>query len=164
MGGDGSGRVARPAKLRLVDGRSEGRDSGGRKVKLPPRFTRGAPEAPDWITDDAVAMAEWSHVVEQFDQLEILSPAHATTLACYCSAVADLVRARKTLRREGRRVRNPDSGMQHPHPAVADERAARAEVHRWALQFGLTASAEQRFGVDPTEGGNDWRTNPFAGV
>lgn len=49
-------RPPKPARLKLVEGRSPGRDSGGRKVPEPPKFIRQAPDAPDWL--DAEALAE----------------------------------------------------------------------------------------------------------
>ena len=39
-----SGRRPAPAKLKLLNGRSPGRDSSGNLVKPPPPFERAAPE------------------------------------------------------------------------------------------------------------------------
>lgn len=45
MGGRGSGRIPAPAALKLLHGSRPGRDSGGRKVPVPPKFDR-APHRP----------------------------------------------------------------------------------------------------------------------
>lgn len=157
MGGKGSGRIPRPAGLKLVEGRSAGRDSGGRKVPLPPRFTRRAPECPDYLDD--VAQAEWDRVTAHLEALGLLKDADQASLACYCQAVSDHVAAVKIIAAEGRVITNPKTGHQHPHPAVADARASRDQILRWAREFGLTPSAEQRFAsVDD----DDESSNPFA--
>jgi P27 family predicted phage terminase small subunit len=143
----------------LLHGTSEGRDSGGRRVKLPPRITRGAPEPPAYLTD-AVALAEWHSVVPQLEQHDLLSPTHQASLACYCAAVADHAAALAIIARDGRVIENPNTGHVHPHPAVADARASREQILRWAREFGLTSSAEQRFGK--TDDDDDEENNPFA--
>jgi phage terminase small subunit len=60
-----SGRRAAPAQLKLLHGRSPGRDSSGNLVKPPPPFQRAAPEPPDWLTAEAArsgrcARRHWS--------------------------------------------------------------------------------------------------------
>ncbi|MDT5257276.1 MAG: hypothetical protein QOD10_2356 [Mycobacterium sp.] len=158
MGGKGSGRIPRPAGLKLVEGRAPGRDSGGRKVPLPPRFRREAPEAPGWLDD--VARAEWHRVIDEIGEAVGLKAADQAALACYCQAVSDHVAAVKIIDREGRIVTNPKTGHQHPHPAVADARASRAQILQFAREFGLTPSAERRF-ADVSPDRYD-ESNPFA--
>ncbi|WP_373234893.1 phage terminase small subunit P27 family [Mycobacterium marinum] len=159
MGGVGSGRIAEPAGLKLLKGRGPGRDSGGRKLPTAPKFERGAPEPPDYLTSD-VALAEWRNVVPQLERLDLLSPAHQAAIACYCMAVADNAAATAIVAAEGRIIVNPKTGHRHPNPAVADARASRAQILRFAREFGLTASAEQRFGAADDSDDND---DPFAG-
>ena len=73
MGGKGSGRIPVPAGLKLVNGRSEGRDSGGRIVPQTPRFIREAPAAPDWL--EGVARTEWERVTPELEELGLLKAA-----------------------------------------------------------------------------------------
>jgi hypothetical protein len=49
-----------PRKLKLLNGVSPGRDSGGRLVKSPPNFERGCPEPPADL--GAEALAEWERI------------------------------------------------------------------------------------------------------
>jgi P27 family predicted phage terminase small subunit len=159
MGGKGSGRIPAPVGLKLLHGTSEGRDSGGRKVKQPPRFTRAAPEAPALLDGDDVALAEWERIVDLLEPLDILSPTHQATLAAYCKAVSEETAAEAILAAEGRVIENPKTGHTHAHPAAAMARAARDQILRYGREFGLTPSAEQRFGEVPGDGD---APNPFA--
>jgi phage terminase small subunit len=60
----------RPAKLKLLNGVSPGRDSGGRLVKPPPNFARGCPEPPADL--GAEALAEWERITSGLDRLNLL--------------------------------------------------------------------------------------------
>ena len=56
-----SGRRPAPAKLKLLNGRSPGRDSSGNLVKPPPPFERGAPEPPDWLSAEPASSGRCAH-------------------------------------------------------------------------------------------------------
>jgi P27 family predicted phage terminase small subunit len=161
MGGKGSGRIPAPAALRLIDGRSPGRDSGGRQVRQPRRVIRAAPEMPERLHDDDVAMAVWEFVIAELEPHDVLSPHHRDLLACFCEAVSDYVAARAILAAEGRTITNPQTGHKHPHPALADMRASRVEMLRLGREFGLTQASEQRVGDMPDDDGDGY-PNPFA--
>jgi P27 family predicted phage terminase small subunit len=161
MGGQGSGRIPKPRELKLVEGRAPGRDSGGRKVPPAPRYRREAPEAPERLHDDAAALAVWHDVVAELEPQDILSPHHRELLACFCEAVSDYVAARAILAAEGRTIANPQTGHKHPHPALADMRASRAEMLRLGREYGLTPASEQRVAVDVPDD-NPAGYNPFA--
>jgi phage terminase small subunit len=60
----------RPAKLKLLNGVSPGRDSGGRLVKPPPNFERSCPEPPADL--GAEALAEWERITSGLDRLNLL--------------------------------------------------------------------------------------------
>jgi P27 family predicted phage terminase small subunit len=158
MGGKGSGRIPAPAGLKLLHGRSENRDSGGRLVPQTPRFAREAPEPPAELDD--VARAEWDRVVDALEPLGLLKAADGPSLECYCRAVSDHREATAIITAEGRIITNPTTGHRHPHPAVADARASRAEILRFGREFGLTPSSEQHFAnVDDD---SDDESNPFS--
>ena len=63
-------RAKRPAALRLINGRSPGRDSGGRVVEPPPTFIPEAPEPPEWLIGEA--LAEWRRIVPGLESLDLL--------------------------------------------------------------------------------------------
>lgn len=76
-------RPPKPARLKLVEGRSPGRDSGGRKVPESPKFIRQAPDAPDWL--DAEALAEWRRVAPTLERLDLLKPEDRALLSATLS-------------------------------------------------------------------------------
>ncbi|MFI6583552.1 hypothetical protein [Embleya sp. NPDC050493] len=78
------GPAARPAALRLVEGRSPGRDSGGRPVAPHPAYTRPPPAAPIWLPCEAAA--EWRRVVPELQRLKFLKlPDRATRPPTACA-------------------------------------------------------------------------------
>jgi phage terminase small subunit len=75
------GAAPKPTKLRLLEGRSPGRDSGNRPVKPGPPFERGAPTPPDWISDEA--RDEWARVVPELEALGVLRLVDQAALVAY---------------------------------------------------------------------------------
>lgn len=61
----------------------------------------------------------------------------------YCGQVARLRDAQKRISEEGLVVAD-EKGRPVPHPALAIERAAQAEVRAWAGRFGLKPSRPTR--------------------
>ncbi len=144
MGGRGSGRKPAPANLRLLGG-TDGRDSGGRKVPLPPRFVRAAPEMPDGLTVDEQAL--WEATVPTLERLNLLTPAH---LGILWGFVAVYGQARISHRAEvkfGALVPTGDTGGKvkgvKANPAMRETRLAVAEMRKCAIELGCTPVAER---------------------
>jgi P27 family predicted phage terminase small subunit len=144
----------KPAGLKLVEGRSPGRDSGGRPVKEPPGFVRLPPEPPLWLPDEA--RAEWDRVVPELQRLRLTKPVDAAALTAYCLTWDRLVNAQKIVDREGVLAENSQGRVRHPAVAVVE--AASKELRGWAQEFGLTPSAEQRVARQDNAPAGD---NPF---
>lgn len=141
------GRRPQPASLKLLTGRAPGKDSAGRPVNPGPAFVRQAPTAPSWLSPEAAA--EWRRVVPELERLKLLSRVSRASLAAYCETWSTFVTASRLVAAGGLTVataRGP-----RPHPALAIARAAGAELRRWAVEFGLTPSSEQRV---PPHGGD----------
>lgn len=154
------GPAPRPAALKLLNGTGKGRDSGGRPVPLPPKFVREAPDPPDWLSPEA--HAEWNRVVPGLERLDILKAEDRAMLTIYCETWSQYVAAVHTVRAEGTTLTNPDSGRVHAHPAVSIATGTAAQMLRYAAEFGLTPSAEQRLStIAPDDGDPD--DDPFAG-
>lgn len=149
-----------PAKLLLLNGRSEGRDSGGRIVEPPPPFKRQAPNPPSWLSREA--RAEWRRVVPALQRLDIVKPEDRAALAAYCESWARFVAATRQYRDEGLTMTNPDSGRVYTHPCVAIADAAARQMLRFAVEFGLTAAAENRLNNAANLAAGD-DNNPFSG-
>lgn len=169
----------KPAHLKLIEGRGNGRDSGGRKVAETPKFRRLPPDAPEWLPDEA--RAEWERVVPELARIELLKPVDRAALTAYCLAWQRLVDAQKLISEnqivEAEAVRNSEGDVvdvvtMNGHgllgknsqgvvraPWVAIIEAASKELRAWAAEFGFTPSAENKLAVK--ESGDD-ESDPFA--
>ncbi len=128
-----AGRPARPAALKLLNGRTADTDSGGRKVAQPIAFARSAPRAPEWLSDEA--KAEWRRIVPELGRMRLVKTVDRSTLAAYCTTWAQYVEV-VALYALGRCTTNTMI-------------AASKELRMWAVQFGLTPSSEG--GLHPPE-------------
>lgn len=133
----------RPAALKVLNGRSPGRDSGGRVVDPPPPFVRVAPPAPEWLPLEA--RAEWERIVPELDRLDFLKVSTRSSLTAYCLTWARLVEAQKTLAAEGLLAENSQGRVKHPLVNVVE--AASKEIRSWCGEFGFTPSSEGRLKV-----------------
>lgn len=149
----------KPEGLKVLEGRSDGRDSGGRPIKKAPAFLRLPPEAPDWLSPEA--RAHWNRVVPELQRLELTKPLDQGALAAYCETWARFVAAQMTIQVEGHYVKNAN-GVPAKHPAVLIAEAASKEIRAWSAEFGLTPSSETRISVGG--GGDDGDDNPFSGA
>lgn len=168
----------RPVKLKLIEGRGNGRDSGGRVVGETPKFKRLPPEAPEWLP--AEAREEWERVVPELARLELLKPVDRAALTAYVLTWQRLVDAQKLAkthrmfevaegvdengdvkkrRHQGHGLLGTNSQGVTRAPWVAIAEAASKELRAWAAEFGFTPSAENKLAVK--ESGDD-ESDPFA--
>ncbi|MBW0270769.1 terminase [Nocardia sp. MH4] len=157
--------VQRPANLRLLGGRAEGRDSGGRVVTPPPAFRRIPPRPPTWLSREAAA--EWKRVVPGLSRLDLLKEEDRAALTAYCETWATYVAAIRDVRKNGLVVENrstrkdgTEATWSTKNPAVAVAETAAKQLRAWCHEFGLTPSAEARLGRDG--GGDEPDDDPFA--
>lgn len=153
------GPAPQPAKLKLLSGVSEGRDSGGRRVPLPPKFVREAPKPPVWLPEYAREM--WDVTAPQLEALDLLKTADLGVLTSYCIAWDQLKRAVPLYAQHGLLISNKKSGMVKPNPALAIARAAIRDLLLCARELGCTPSAEAHVSTLVGEVGDD-DANPFA--
>lgn len=159
------GRTAQPAALKLLHGRADGRDSGGRKVNPGPAFARVPPKPPTWLSPEAAA--EWRRVVPGLQRLDLLKPEDRAMLAAYCETWSTFVRATRQVTAEGltsvvvtTRADGTSTERTVTNPAVAIARNAGRELRGFAAQFGLSPSTEQALARGADDGDED--ENPFA--
>jgi P27 family predicted phage terminase small subunit len=158
------GPAPRPPKLKLLNGRHAGVDSGGRKVEPAPAFRRSAPEKPADLSP--VAAEHWDLVVPELMRLELTKAPDAGSLAQLCETYARWHQAQMALNREGLFItvamtRGLTEWTQTlPHPAVRVVEVASRDYRGWATAFGLTPSAEGRLATGERKGAG---ANPFAG-
>ena len=166
----------RPAKLRLLEGRSPGHDVAGRKVAETPLFKRIPPEAPEWLP--AEARAEWDRVVPELARLELTKPVDRAALTAYCLTWQRLVDASKLINENQEftyvaKNADPDSEGVEPAtingygllgvnsqgivraPWVAIIEAASKDLRAWCAEFGFTPSAEAKLSVQEADNGEE---------
>ncbi|MEV5360588.1 phage terminase small subunit P27 family [Micrococcus luteus] len=154
------GPQAAPARLKLLKGRGEGKDSGGRKVNEEPKFEREAPEPPEWLSD--LAREQWALCAPALDDLDLLKPEDQAVFTAFCEAWATYVLAIREVR-AGSLTLVTDKGYEYKNPALSIAESASKDLLRFAREFGLTPASEQNLGKpmgDEGDGGQD----PYAGT
>ncbi|MFD9107153.1 phage terminase small subunit P27 family [Streptomyces bottropensis] len=158
------GRTAQPATLKLLTGRAEGRDSGGRKVNPGPAFRRIPPNPPTWLSPEA--KAEWRRVAPGLTRLDLLKEEDRAMLSAYCETWSVFARASREVTKQGLTVMQVtyrgEARIEKPvaNPAVAVARNAGRELRGFAAQFGLSPATEQALSRGADDGNED--DNPFA--
>lgn len=152
------GSTARPRALKLLNGRAEGKDSGGREVPAAPKFVRGIPAKPAILSEDAAWL--WDQIIEQMQSSGILKPIDAASLEVVCETFARW-RAAVRMRAAGdeEMIQSTVRGKSAAPWVGIEERAAR-EFRAWCAEYGLTPAAEQNLASGD---GNNGDENPFAG-
>ncbi len=147
-----SGPTKQPAALRLLTGRREGVDSGGRPVEAPPPFKRGGVEVPPEVEQDPRALELWHRVLPELERLDIVKPEDAGAFANYCLTTAALFRAHAEHRKAGWPMIGKTSQGESVHPLVRVIAELSGRQIRAAEQFGLTPAAESKLGDWSTRG------------
>jgi len=161
-------RPAQPAKLLLLNGRADGKDSAGRPVAPPPAFKRLAPNPPTWLSREA--KAEWKRIVPGLTRLDLVKPEDRATLTTYCELWSRWVTATRDIAANGQVVRNTsvkkdgtESAWWTKNPSVAVAEQAETRLRQYANDFGLTPAGERNVSKrDDDRGDNE--ANPFAGA
>ena len=151
---------ARPAPLKLIEGRGNGRDSGGRKVPKPPAFRRLPPKPPAWLSREA--LAEWKRVLPELQRLGITKELDAAALTAYCETWELFKQARDEVAESGITIVNRGSNgaeQYAPNPAVGTMLKASQQLRAWCAEFGLTPSAEMKLGKNEDPDGPE--DSPF---
>lgn len=152
------GRPAMPAKLLLLHGRGEGKDSAGRPVAPPPKFKREAPEPPEWLSTEA--REEWERVAPGLQRLDLLKPEDRAILVAYCETWDTYMTAVLKVRADGMTIVNPETGLERQSPVVKIMQEAGRDLLRYAREFGLTPAAERAISSAASSDEDD--ENPFA--
>lgn len=154
-----AGRKPAPAALQLVKGTGDGKDSGGRPIKTPPKFKRIAPSKPDSMSEQASLI--WDEIVSALEALNILKEIDGAALEMACETYARWYEARQE--RISRGITAATTQGVGVAPWVRVEESAGKEFRAWCAEFGLTPSAEMKIAKDVSSGGDGEGDNPFAG-
>ncbi|BBX39269.1 phage terminase small subunit P27 family [Mycobacterium simiae] len=94
-----AGGARQPAKLLLLNGRGDGKDSAGRVVPTPPNFKRVGPNPPTWLTREA--KAEWRRIAPGLERLDLIKAEDRAALAAYCELWSRWYQAQKDIQKNG---------------------------------------------------------------
>lgn len=151
-----AGRKPAPAALQLVKGRREGKDSGGRPIKHPPKFKRQAPDKPADLS--GAASEVWDVIVNVLEELDILKTVDGPALRIACETYQRWRTARDLRMEHG--VTSQTSQGVGVAPWVRVEESAGRDFRAWCTEFGLTPSAEMKLAKDASGDGDG--DNPFS--
>lgn len=139
-----------PANLKLVGGRSPGRDSGGRVVPTPPPFFRQPPPKPDGLSDTASKM--WDTIVADTVAVAAMKSLDAFALEALCEAYARYHDSRVARSKAGMLAKNSQGVV--ISPLLRIEAEASREFRAWCAEFGLTPAAEVKIAGAENAGGD----------
>lgn len=151
-----AGRKSAHPNLKLMQGRSEGRDSGGRKIEPPPDFIREPPIKPEDLSEDASWM--WDQIVMQMGSTGVLKPLDAYALEVICETFARWREAVRQRQESGLLASNSQGRVSAPWVGI-EERAGR-DFRAWCSEFGLTPAAEKNLTAE-SDGPGVPGGNPF---
>jgi P27 family predicted phage terminase small subunit len=140
-----SGRKPTPTALKLVKG-----NPGKRALnKREPRVKLSQPSAPSFLNDDA--KAEWSRVAGTLFDVGLMTELDRAALAAYCQAYGRWAEAERALARmaakdEANRALMVKTvgGNAIQNPLVGIANKAKADMVKYAIEFGMTPSARSK--------------------
>jgi P27 family predicted phage terminase small subunit len=152
------GRKPKPTFLKLVTGNPGRRPLNKNEAK--PDFARPMP--PEFLSDDA--KVEWGRVIDRLFELGLMTDLDRAALAAYCDAYGRWAQATRAIARmaeqdqlTGALMIKTKNGNAIQNPLVGVANAARSEMVRFAVEFGMTPSARTRidagFSAPPAEEG-----------
>lgn len=148
-----AGRKGKHPALKLLNGRSEGTDSAGRKIAEPPPFARTLPTKPEQMSPDADWL--WEQVIEQMRTVGVLKPLDAAGLEVACETFARWRESVRFRQEHGHLGKNSQGTVAAPWIGI-EERAGR-DFRTWCAEFGFTPAAEKNL-ISETAG------NPGGGM
>lgn len=126
-------RGAAPTPTKILEARGSWR---AKDRPEEPQLPVGAPEAPDWLSEEA--RAEWDRQVKHLLRMRVVSEADRALFASYCEAWSEFVRLTILMNKCA-----PGRGKNWRTLNCA-KRAASDALLKLAMQFGFSPSARTR--------------------
>lgn len=142
------GRKPLPAAIKAINGRSPGRDSGGRLIQPEPQAKPGPPPAPDEL--QGKAREAWASFIADMDGMGVITHADRVALITLCQAWAEMQDAQKHIEDEGVVIQFPN-GVPGANPYCKIREQAKLTVMKLLTEFGLTPSSRSRVKIAPPE-------------
>lgn len=147
-----SGRKPTPTALKLVKGNPGKRAMNKKEAK--PDLARPTP--PSFLNDDA--KVEWGRVVGTLFKAGLMTELDRAVLAAYCQAYGRWAQAERALSRMADKDENnralmvkTSNGNAVQNPLVGTANKAKADMVRYALEFGMSPSARSKVNATPDD-------------
>lgn len=149
MGGNGSGRRAKPTALHALRGNPSKKKLNANE----PRFNSDdVAEPPAWMMEGG--QAEWRRIAPALIRQGVLTGADKGAFIGYCEAYGQVEEATKKLKAEGFTVTSKEGG-DRSNSWVRIRNQGLDQLRRWAAAFGLDPSMRSKI-VAPVEVENEY--------
>lgn len=159
MAAANAGRKAKHPQLKLMEGRGNGRDAGGRVIPPTLNLHRAIPTKPAVLSADAEWL--WDQVIEQLQTTGLLKPLDAASLEVACETFARWRESVRWRAEHGLVGKNSQGVVAAPYIGI-EERASK-DFRAWAAEFGFTPASEKNLEGGTGGGSSSDNGNPFAG-
>ena len=153
-----AGRKPKPTALKIVEG-----NPGRRPLpQFEPKFDPSQPTPPPFLNDDA--KVEWGRISGVLYEAGVLTDVDRGVLAAYCQAYGVWAQAEREIEKlqqssvlNGLILKTKDGNfIQQPLLGIANK--ARADMVKYAAEFGMTPSSRTRVETS----GSTKKENPFS--
>jgi P27 family predicted phage terminase small subunit len=147
------GRKPKPTHLKLLEG-----NPGHRPINASePRPKRGLPTCPAHLNPSA--KAEWKRLVQELQEIGILTLIDRAVLAGYCQSWGRWVEAERKLKETPPLIKTP-AGYVQLSPWLTVANREREFMLRYMAELGLTPSSRTRISVT-SKGPKPWEFDPL---
>jgi P27 family predicted phage terminase small subunit len=157
MGNKAPNGVKKPLELKEQDGTKR----ADRDPANPPTVTKGLPEPPEWLSEEAAA--SYRSLARTLENMGVGAREDVFSLSLLCSEFADYLKLKETLDREGYvyEAETDRGGKQLKKRPEADLVQVKSNFILKALkEFGLTAASRSKLET----GGDKKEEDPLEGI
>lgn len=159
-----SGRKPSPTALKLVKGNPGKRALNKKEAQV----DLAQPTPPEFLNTDA--KVEWGRVIGTLYKAGLMTELDRACLAAYCQAYGRWAQAERALARMADKdeynralMVKTHNGTAIQNPLVGTANKAKADMVRYALEFGMTPSARSKVNATPHEQSTEDITKEFFG-
>ena len=146
------GRPPKPTSLKLIKGTQDSRWKNDKEAVV----ALAEPTPPSFMSDDA--KVEWGRVVGTLYRAGLMTEIDRAALAAYCQSYGRWAQAERALAKAAELdeenfglLTETSNGNAIQNPLVGIANKAKADVVRFATEFGMTPSARSRVSANPDE-------------
>jgi P27 family predicted phage terminase small subunit len=137
------GRKSRPTSIKKL----MGEPNKDRINENEPQFSTSGVKPPYHLSD--VAKREWARMYPILTASKVMSDADRAALAAYCQNYARWVKAENHVKTHGE-VLISEKGYEYQSPWVGMANTAQMQMHKFAVEFGMTPASRTRISVAPS--------------